>query len=493
MNAHPVSRIQNPKSLPAVENKWQAGKIQNDRSLRLSRGQALLELAIFGATIVMLLGVMLNYGLNTDFTQSSMMQTFRKALQAAGFTETGSVLVMQDRHIPSPSDPFGKGTMLPIAMSDSVTRNYEMHLTADWGREEELPKTQMFINGKPIDCNPNAPGKACTNAGFRQETGAGVMGWKLRDGGDASNLADWINDPDHVGMIDRYEEIYGASNVWLAAIDPNAGPCVESHSVCTLWSAYSVSYSCTGCVAEGCIPPCCRSTCSTDPSCEFGCSTVLQCLPYLNVGTTGCNYNNGTCTYGCRRCIAFETVCDRHAGETTVRIIDSCEGELISWEACVRQARMIVDSYVCEQECDRGRRTGGSYDDSCEAICQQPMNQPWYTENAQEIDPATNQWTFPNLNTVFAAINAMGPQPGTTTTSTIASALHKEETATNITTTDRVNWREETIRDVVYKPWDDPANTTDEVLTPNRMRVNTSVCEDVTCSETTQRNWTSPW
>lgn len=120
--------IQNPKS-----------KIQN------ARGQALLELAIFGSLLILLLGALVNYGLNADSTQQSMMASFRKALSLAPGPGRASVTVVRDKHFPNPAHPFAMGSVFPVSASSSVTRDFAMHETAD--NESELPKLTLDING----------------------------------------------------------------------------------------------------------------------------------------------------------------------------------------------------------------------------------------------------------------------------------------------------------------------------------------------------------
>lgn len=87
------------------------------------RGQALLELAIFGSMIILILGAMLNYGLNAEYTQRAMMESFRQA-EAAPNT---SYLLVQDRHIPNPSHPYAVGALVPVTASASVTRSNQLN------------------------------------------------------------------------------------------------------------------------------------------------------------------------------------------------------------------------------------------------------------------------------------------------------------------------------------------------------------------------------
>ncbi|MBU3934115.1 MAG: pilus assembly protein [Candidatus Omnitrophica bacterium] len=108
------------------------------------KGQAILELAVFGSILIMLLGVLVSYGLKYNFQQQVMQEAFRKALGVTAVRHSTYVLI-KDRHIPDPSNPFGIGAVVPAMSSASVTRDYRLHETAD--TEDELPRLYLDING----------------------------------------------------------------------------------------------------------------------------------------------------------------------------------------------------------------------------------------------------------------------------------------------------------------------------------------------------------
>jgi len=145
-------------------------------------GEALLEVAIFGAIIIMLLGVLINYGLRYNYQQKAMQQAFRKSLNKA-VVEPGvsiSNVMISDEHIPNPSDTFGIGSATPFTGSaGGVVRDYQMVETAS--DESALPRITLNINGEEFNY---------TTAGFRDEQ----------------------NVPEE--SLDRYKEIYGSGNVW---------------------------------------------------------------------------------------------------------------------------------------------------------------------------------------------------------------------------------------------------------------------------------------
>ena len=109
------------------------------------KGQAILELALFGSILIILLGVLINYGMRYNFQQQVMQQAFRKALGLAAARRSATYVLIKDRHIPDPSNPFGVGSLTPVSSTASVTRNYRLNETAD--NQDELPAVHFDING----------------------------------------------------------------------------------------------------------------------------------------------------------------------------------------------------------------------------------------------------------------------------------------------------------------------------------------------------------
>jgi hypothetical protein len=151
------------------------------------KGQSILELAIFGSILIGLLGILINYGLKFNYQQKAMMQAFRQAYNAS--QEGGSYTLIVDKHIPDPANAFGFGSVSNIASSAGVTRNYHMQEVAE--NYDELPQMIIEIKGSGSPYR-----KAFKTAGFRYIA----------------------NVPSEA--IEKYEEIYGSSNV---CSDPDAG------------------------------------------------------------------------------------------------------------------------------------------------------------------------------------------------------------------------------------------------------------------------------
>lgn len=129
-------------------------------------GQALLELAIFGSLVIMLLGVLVSYGLRFGFQQEAQQEAFREAYKGARAwgecpedetcdkPSAVSYTVIKDRHIPNPSDIWGFGAVSTVSASEGgITASYNLAAAPETG--EELPvmtlNFQAYENGNLIN------------------------------------------------------------------------------------------------------------------------------------------------------------------------------------------------------------------------------------------------------------------------------------------------------------------------------------------------------
>lgn len=338
------------------------------KKIRVKKAQAVLELAIFGSIILMLLGVILNYGMRYSLQQKTMMTAFRRALQGASTSMVDknpisvSYLLIEDKHIPHPSNPFAVGSVIPFSSSASVTMNYKLHETPD--EESELPVMRIQIGSQ-----------------FKRD-------FKTAGFSIVRNLTE--------KQMDRYKEIFGDTNVW--EIEKGQGICLE-------WE--------------------------TNP--ETG---QEECSEYAK----------------------------------NIKIIDSCEGEIIDYSGCKRQCRLITDNAFCERECNRGKEKRSNK--NCAEICSQNIPLPWYCENLD--------------NLFYFAIakdkpKAMGVQADYTKTTIINNVLSKKETAGSIKTTDFINWSDTTERKIVYV--DKTDNTTRSFKVSNTIsETDTLSCQNGVCN-----------
>lgn len=283
----------------------------------------------------------MQYGLKYNFQQRTMMSAFRRALKDTGQTRLGgqtSYILVQDRHIPDPSDPMGVGAVMPFMASASVVRGYRLHETPDY--VNELPETKLQINNDRI--------YTFKTAGFRYE-----------------NVTN-ANYP-------KYAEIYGDLYVKEGTQPPD-------------WSCCGTDYY------GGCIP------CAPDEAKQL-------------------------------------------------KIQDSCEGQLMSYDGCKRQCRMMSDTEdgraFCRRECNRGKRPDETKD--CTAIC-----------NLHVDTSSSGAWYCSNLDNIFDFAIAqnkpkvMGMQGDYGKRITQKDTLRRREQAGSITTTETIDWTDTTDRTVTY-------------------------------------------
>lgn len=166
------------------------------------KGQAALELAIFGSILIMLLGVLVNYGLRYNFQQKLMQQAFRKALGVAGTERTGTYILVKDQHIPQPANPFAVGSVVPVVSSASVVRDYRMYETAN--TKAGLSHTYFDIQGQT---------NQFYNAAFRDEYNVPES---------------WLYD-DYDEDESRYEYVYGFKGIgwWKLQGEAGEGDCLS--------------------------------------------------------------------------------------------------------------------------------------------------------------------------------------------------------------------------------------------------------------------------
>lgn len=335
-----------------------------------ARGQALVELAVFGSLLLFLIGYLVSSALQYDHRQQVKMEAFRRALaSAAGTTDPNgpistSHVVIQDRRIPDPSDPFGVGSPSPVIGQAGVTRKFNLQSVPD--DNQSLPRMAVQVEnaaGCPGGTRvaPDASGNPLTcyftTAGLRTESGVGA------------------------NSLDRYKLVYD--------------------DVCTDGA------KCPGAGQSGCAGP---------PG-----------------DASDLNPNTGLPDDG--------TTCAEPL--YTAVILDSCEGEIIDYDDCLRQAAIIVDSGMCEAACAKGGKAAAS----CQATCSEPIQPPWYAAGAS---CGGGRCTAPVLDGLFlgAGIANMGVQPGSLVVIKKDNVIQKAETPGGVTSTMAVDVAETTTRDV---------------------------------------------
>lgn len=197
--------------------------------LQAASGQALLELAIFGSMMLVVLGAMVSFGMNADRQQRTQIAAIRDGMWAGArsrYDKTAfntpiaeQYVHIDDGFVPDPTNPFAIGTRVTSSYSFSnPSRHFKLNLTPDLDNASELPRMVVKINGEPIDC-PSAVGahdaalpegrklRGCTTAGFWNVSDIRGFIWE-GDGDDRR----FINNPKTISPLDKYDEIFGPAS-----------------------------------------------------------------------------------------------------------------------------------------------------------------------------------------------------------------------------------------------------------------------------------------
>lgn len=153
-----------------------------------------------------------------------------------------------------------------------------------------------------------------------------------------------------------------------------------------------------------------------------------------------------------------------------LRMMDSCKGDLLSYDGCKRQCRMITVPSFCERECERGKRPGDNK--NCSQICSETIQTPSYCSQLENI------FSF--------ALNAnkppqMGIQPDSSQRTSISGTLRKSESGGTITTRDSLSWSSTVDRTMVSAPGGGPGVVQRPVNTRLRESV-TQRCTEGVCN-----------
>ncbi|MFC1675077.1 hypothetical protein ACFL1K_04260 [Candidatus Omnitrophota bacterium] len=370
---------------------------------RTNKAQSLLELAIFGSLLIMLLGVLINYGLRYNFQQKALQHAFRQAaagaardanVSSANVPVSTSNIYMRDVHIPEPANPWGVGQTVPIFAAENVLRNPDLSLTAD--NKNELPEMVIDIGGQTASFKTQGFNKAIV----WDRTGTGPGDPNLRT---------------YSYVREKYEEIYGRDNIvvdgsvckecWYYDFgDPErnvaAGwyvrereecPYQEGLQVCTLWRYYLKF-----------IDPCGGEIMDRDMAVKL-----------------------------CRQIVDPEV----------------CKQECEKGRSIVSEPGLQSCADICNATMSPPNQDSGIYD--------RANGGAWYCANRWEKNPLTDEWVFPDLERLFSGTykaKAMGLQPDYTKTYVVENSLLKNETPSKIVTSDIYNTSFNTTRQVTYIP-----------------------------------------
>jgi len=236
-----------------------------------------MEVAVFGTIFIMIIGALITYGLRFDYNQRAQQQAFRRALKIASDKDRGggTYMLMEDRYIPDPMDPFGIGRSTPVVASASVIRTNQLDARAGSHNDpDDLPTLVMDVQlgwtNDPAAPQPVMQRHIYRNAGFRFETRN--SGYTQED-------------------IDKYMMIYGDVHKEHEFEHPlGAGPFGMLFTQ-TRWRQVRIIDACSGNIVDynACYEQAlmlvdedyCRSTChrnthSSDVDCSAVCGRVLN-------------------------------------------------------------------------------------------------------------------------------------------------------------------------------------------------------------------------
>jgi len=384
--------------------------------LAKKNGQALLELALFGAFLIMLLGVLVNYGLNYYFQMKVKADAFRNSMaQAANSSQNNSsssvsTIYISDKYIPDPSHPFGIGYTVPISSSaPGITRNPDLRIGPD--NVNELPKTQIFIGG---DQPMNFTSGKFVNVTYITEL-----------------------------QFHKYQEIYGDTlgcGKWTSGQCTSWLPMYNSKGKINPELIRCCSNDSTTC-ARG------RSTCCSNASYQYEPGPPAQCCLY--------DYYGNITT-----CVPAQDLTFR-----SIRYINYVDSQLMDYGSAVQQCRQLIDPDVCSKECWR-TSAHDTNTTKCDNLCNQDIDIPWYCNNSTVINATNHQYNFTNLNKIFDVLpektkGGFGPQQHYEKSSYTAGFLQLDADSTYIEDTDIVCFSDKAKRWVIYRPAN--ASTTENV------------------------------
>lgn len=127
---------------------------------RKQRGQAIIELTVFGAIIIFLIGAIVRQGMNSTQNENMTMKAMRKAMKESymqsvlgpgdGNTSrnNASFLIVEDR-LSAEFSKYGSVSRSPFFAQGSGTFSINLFMPLDQG--EPLPKFDAVINGQHFD------------------------------------------------------------------------------------------------------------------------------------------------------------------------------------------------------------------------------------------------------------------------------------------------------------------------------------------------------
>lgn len=127
------------------------------------RAQTAIELAVFGAILIFMVGVIVRQALSSAYAQNQNLRAMRQAMTASyrysgGLTglggadgtashQTASILFIEDR-LTADSAKYAAVDRTPYVVGASATYSHNLFLPLDVGEDYNLPVYDIFVNGK---------------------------------------------------------------------------------------------------------------------------------------------------------------------------------------------------------------------------------------------------------------------------------------------------------------------------------------------------------
>ncbi len=207
---------------------------------RDNKAQTAIELAVFGAVLIFVLGLIVRQAVNASYSQNQVLKAMRLALSESfkntqdGKTarNTASILLIEDRLSPDPGK-YGPIDRVPYILPGSGTFSNQLFQPILFGELENLPVFDLFINGQHF---------TFTTAGFVE------YDLSLAAPGNIA-LANWVSRPpdheiekdcrkDRAGMPVPCRKLYtkipnfDTSELWCDDITPPRGTlCVQKKNL----------------------------------------------------------------------------------------------------------------------------------------------------------------------------------------------------------------------------------------------------------------------
>lgn len=130
------------------------GSQKDQKRSQRSKAQSATELAIFGAVLMFILGIMVRQAHNANLSQAQSYRAMRLALTKSYLSSlavnpsrnNATVLIVEDRLNPG-SEKYGPTSRFPLIISGNGSMSSQFMQPQTYGQDDELPRLDMYING----------------------------------------------------------------------------------------------------------------------------------------------------------------------------------------------------------------------------------------------------------------------------------------------------------------------------------------------------------